>query len=301
MAFGFYGLGGVLVNLLAIKFNDYRFFIGLSKVLIILLSLVYFFFIETPFYYYKKKNIKELYHVLAKLCEWNFPKNEVKTVQKNIRKMLRFGDCFDINDESQKLLKTQLSQTIENDLSEDLLSSEVKPKTKKSIFTKKNIKTMVKLLPLYLQLQFIFSLSLIINKSLGIKNIFLSGTLVGLFQTIGYFTGGPIAIAFNRKTINICSSIIICTASGLLTISDLISNMYTPYEERNNGIRVWETGNLISFGVVHDFPGLHPVWNDVHLFHGIVRYSCQSRWDFWVAYVKQSSFRIGNVYHLFDG
>ena len=243
----FYGVGGFVVNLLAIRFNDYRFFICLSLLSIFLVSIGYFFFLETPFFCYKTKNIEKLYQVLSSLCKRNYSKIEATQKIISLQKMLRYGES---SDKDYNPIEPSQEETLEDtDSSSSLLLSQRTniPKSRfqylREILTKQNVKTFFKLLVLVVQIQFIFSFSLILNKDLGIQNIYLSGILIDFCQVLGYFSAGFIIIRFGRRWINMFVAITVVVASGLISIIDFVSKFYTEYEERSNFVRAAETGS----------------------------------------------------------
>ena len=257
IGFGFYGLGGILVNLLAIWINDYRFFIVLSTISILLLSLPYFYFIETPFFFYKTRNVEKLYECLVSICQWNYPKAELEAVTDQIQRKLKYGKYLNADDqEEQTNPNEEIISLLSQGNTEKLLDIKKPSKEVSSLrefFKKKNLKLFFKLLAINLQVQFIFCLSLIINKSLGIKDVYLSGILIGIFQTVGYFVGGPVAATFPRKSVNIASSVIVCLCSGLLMTVDIISNHFASYEEKPNAVRIIETSIWFIWGFVFEY------------------------------------------------
>ena len=85
---------------------------------------------------------------------------------------------------------------------------------------------------------------MIINKHLGIKNIFLNGFLTFLIYIFGSLLGVYIIPKYKRKQINNSSSITLIICSLFLMIMNLISNTYKPYSKRHNIIRLIETGKI---------------------------------------------------------
>jgi MFS family permease len=245
-SFVFYGLGGVFVNLIALRFSDYRFFMGMSICFVFIFSLPYFYFIETPFYYYQQKNIKALYNSLVLMCHRNFPKEEVPEVKVKLQKMLRYGRFFETDYEILNQESVENENLKDNELEAKLLEQKESEDGKntssiRELFRPHNLKKFIRIFTVFLMVQFIFTMSLIINKDLGIKSIYLSGVLVNLFQMLGYFVGGIVATRFGRKTILMWCCIIITLLSSTLTGIDIISNIHINYDDRSNVIRWIET------------------------------------------------------------
>lgn len=256
IAYGVIGLSGIMVNVLSIKFNHYRFYVYFSTIGIVLTSLLYYYFLESPFYLYKQKKFDELYKCLLKMCERNYSKAEFNIVKLKLENQLGPDNSEDKNDEfinnqnKQKTVKIPLLNN-QND------TVKIHPKIKNTaqifkhqnkfqfivFFTKKNLLIFIKLIFIFFQIELTFGLSMIINKDLGISNVYLSGSLICLFQTIGYFTSSLITLKFKRRTINISSSVSICILSLMLLMVDLISNIFHTYSLRSISVRVLETGN----------------------------------------------------------
>ena len=113
-----------------------------------------------------------------------------------------------------------------------------------NLFKGKNLKVLIKYLLLILFIEGSFGLVLIINKDLGIKNIFLSGSLIYIIQILSYIVCLNVPLKIGHKTIIILTTSIAIFCSGILLILDIISNIFLPYNERSQGIRITETGNF---------------------------------------------------------
>jgi hypothetical protein len=276
----FFGLGAVWINILAIWFNDYRVFIWIINISSFLFSLGYFALLESPFFFYKQRNIEKLYQCLSTLIKRNFPKDEVPEITSKLQKILKYGEYFETNQEnnqknnynnSSKLSLTDVETRLptENNISklstENSFSTEKhslpnelnqllidkpspSPKEKspglKAFFTKNNLSKFFKMFSLMLMIQVTFTLSTLINDSLGISNIFFSGALISTFQTLGYLSPTLFVNRVGRKSINLyCSSVTFLTGMSILVI-DIVSNLYVHYEERSNGVRLMETSKI---------------------------------------------------------
>ena len=248
MCFVCYSLSGVMINLISIKMTNYRNLIYLNLFGVLGGTVVLFFFIESPFYLYKKKNIKKLYETLLKMCKRNYSKTELSRAKLQLQKKLRYGEYFETRDKEQTFPES--NHTIDSlndsiDSSQKLLKI-IKPKSEKAhfllFFSKTNLFVFGKLMTVLTLLQLISGLSYIINKDLGISNIYLSGILVSLFQAIAYFVGSFFIVKFGRKTLNIGSLIIIFLLSLILLAVNLISRHFVPYSSRSTAVKIADTG-----------------------------------------------------------
>lgn len=252
LSFGFYALGGAAVNAVAMKFNHYKFFIYLSLISVFISTFTYIYFLESPYFFYNKRDISGLYLNLLTICKRNFSSDEFPEAKKKLETKLKFGEY--LKTESYKLLNKLDKENVPKEKREEkiifdfdkiecLIEKEKKSKYQfLEFFSKKNIIIFFKLIFIFLQIQIIFGISLIVNKDLGISNIYLSGILVAFFQFFGNLIGTPIIKNYGRKSINICTAILITISSIIIIITDLISNHYTSYDKRPNAIRVFETG-----------------------------------------------------------
>lgn len=256
-----YSLSGVIINLLAIALTDYKQHLILSLVLTFSFSAIVFYFVESPFFLYKKKNIRELYDGLIKICRRNFSKKDLPEVKLKLQETLRYGKYFDKKDDEQLLKNTKIKSTnltektkITNlsksnetisvqSIDKPLIFKSKKPKNPLlKLLTGKNLFIFIKVMFTFITIETIFGMSLIINKDLGISNVYLSGVLVAFFQSCGYLTGAFVILKYGRRTLNIFSSIMVFLLTLILMIVDLISNHYVAYSDRSKFIRIFETG-----------------------------------------------------------
>lgn len=96
---------------------------------------------------------------------------------------------------------------------------------------------------LMLQVELVFGLNMIINKDLGVSNIYLSRSLVYVSQCAGFLLGSLIVPKFNRRAIHLVCSGTLCVLSGVLLLVNVISKQYSPYSDRSTLVRVIETRN----------------------------------------------------------
>lgn len=97
-----------------------------------------------------------------------------------------------------------------------------------------------------------YGTSIMLNKDLGIDNIYLSGSLLCLFELIGYGLGGFYSDRFGRKQINIWVNIIILACSLTIMIMDLISDIFIDFDKRPGAIRILELSKSIKWFNIYD-------------------------------------------------
>ena len=257
MAFGSLGLSGLFINLISMRFSVYSFYIYMSMISLLVTNVCYLYFVESPFYFYKQRDIKKLYQCLMTICKRNFTKKELPSARSRLQKALRFGPQVSFsgsNSETKDPKQIESTEFEDKDSTEEVSESSMTPKHPSSqikskfpfrlFLQKPNFFKFLKVIFIFFQLEMVFGLGIIINKDLGISNIYLSGSLVCVFQTLGFLGGSFIVPKFKRRTVNMSSSLIICALSSLLLVVDLISNRSRPYSERSDSVRLVETGEL---------------------------------------------------------
>jgi threonine/homoserine efflux transporter RhtA len=85
----------------------------------------------------------------------------------------------------------------------------------------------------------VYGICLLINDSLGIDNFPLNGTLLTLFETLGYITMYFTADKFSRKCINLTVNIGFLSGSLVLLALGLIDSSYKDSLEI---LKILETG-----------------------------------------------------------
>ena len=107
-----------------------------------------------------------------------------------------------------------------------------------------NCKTAVKLFQstsLAFSIYIVYGTSSLLNKDLGIPNVYINGSLICLVELLGYFTMFFCCDKIGRKTVNLFCNYTILAATVILLTMDLISNHYSEYSDRSTGVRVVET------------------------------------------------------------
>ena len=85
-----FGMGGLTLNLISIKFNTYSFYFYLLMFSISISSIGFFFLIETPFWQYSQNNIKGLYSTLSRINRFNHDQQREAEILKDIQEQLMF-------------------------------------------------------------------------------------------------------------------------------------------------------------------------------------------------------------------
>ena len=244
----------ISINLVSIEYNHYSFYIYSYAICLALGSLSYFYFVESPFYLYKQRNMQRLYQSLLTICKRNYARQEFPLAKSKLQATLRYGRYFTSPTEPKNELEK--SNSLER-LDDQANPSDTTPtvdgidrsdsgKTPnfhlRLFFTRKYLCLFLKLMFLMLQLELVLGLDVLINKDLGISNIFLSGALVGMFQAIGFTCGALIIPRLKRRTVNMLGSGSISVLSLVLLAIDIVSKQYWPYADRSGWFRVAETG-----------------------------------------------------------
>ena len=97
-----------------------------------------------------------------------------------------------------------------------------------------------------------YGTSIMLNKDLGIDNIYLSGSLLCLFELIGYGLGGFYSDRFGRKQINIWVNCVILFASLSIMIMDLVSDIFIDFDKRSGVLRILELSKSIKWFKIYD-------------------------------------------------
>ena len=234
VSFGMFGLSGVFAIWVSMYYNHNKFYLYFSGISLAVTSLLYFFFIETPFYHFKQRRVRKLYQCLLDIASWNHSKDEFPLVASRLRRELRLGEFFESSDaEEGEPLSTP--------------GDPGRPPSKGplaflELFKLGNLSTFLKLTFILLNIEIIFGLSIIINKDLGIADVFLSGILVSAFQILGYGLGGFLTSRWGRRTINLATSSLALLLSASLVLLDLTSNRFFSFSTRPEAVRVAESG-----------------------------------------------------------
>lgn len=246
-----FALGGFLTQLFALKFKHYKDFVCLYCISLSVVSIGYFYFLPSPYHLYRKKRLVQLYECVQTICKRNYSKEELVQKQheidqyftQNILSQTSESDSI-VKDKNQvfSLLETQIkhqeiliSQSV--DFQEQSFRSSVV-----DFCSKKNLAMFCKLTFLFVLVDLVFGLSILINKDLGISNIYLSGMMVTSFQIVGYIPATLVISKFGRRTINIFITSLVSVASLTIFVIDLVSKRHSPYSERSQAVRIAETG-----------------------------------------------------------
>lgn len=136
-------------------------------------------------------------------------------------------------------------QTIITHAEEDKLEMEKKPKSfLTSLCTCSQILRQFQICCLVIAIYLAYGASILLNKDLGIDNIYLSGSLLCTFEVIGYGLGGFFSDRFGRKTINIWVNIVILSSSLTIMIMDLINDAFLDFNERPEILRIVELSKI---------------------------------------------------------
>ena len=114
-------------------------------------------------------------------------------------------------------------------------------------FKKKNFRRFLLLMVFHAMAYFIFGLNLILNKDLGIDNIYVCGLLLTIPKVFGHIIMSRLAVTFRIKNINIAATVFIMSLSGTLLVMNLIHNGYHSYDNRGTVYRVIESSRLPFF------------------------------------------------------
>lgn len=273
LAFACGGVSGVFVNLVSLKINHYKFYIYLNGGGILVTSLFYLYLLESPFYYYKTGQIGRLFQCLLKMIHRNHPPKSCSSVAAQLQAQLRYSERKPVDDQ---LCLSDTHSSIVSDISESSLLEASKvdngltlPQAKVShpknglnlrlFFTRSNLCRFAQLIALMLLLEIVYGLSILINKDLGISNIYLSGSLVCVFLTLGYLTASVVISKFDRRTLNLFVSVSISVLSGVMLAIDLIVKRSGAYSSRSQLVRISETGSLTSAWACHHRLGVPSV------------------------------------------
>ena len=324
ISFIFYSGAGVFLNLVSIYINRYTFYLTLCLVLFSLSSISYFFFLETPFYFYKKKDICALHECLLAICKRNFGPVEFETQKETIESMLKFSKNADLsipnkislkngdeNEDENGLLK---SKTVAMDLPDFIDTKDFKGNLTNSgdtgkemivknyleFFTKKNLFKYSMICVILLSAECMFGISQILNKDLGISNIYLSGTLIVIFQLFGYGICSYLSTRVGRKKINQYTNIILISLGSVLLTLNLVSNSYQPYSQRGQFYRISETGILIRNRAAHADDQFRSIWHHLLLHNRTVQHQNQELRHVSDFDLRQNCVRLRNVFDSVD-
>ena len=223
---------------------------------------VQFYFLESPFLLYKQRNIVELHKCLLAICKRNADGDQLKKMQLTLESTLRFGITYQEENEAHKTIQSR---------SKDSFIKSIKSLEKKRYETnkrfsvnkislffedikiKQNVGKYFKIALIILPAQICLGLSLLFNKNLGIKNIFLSGCFITSIQLIGYLINVLTVLRFGRKQINTMYFSLTLVLCAILLIMNVISNQYVPYHKRGDMYRGFETGTVFRHRALHNY------------------------------------------------
>jgi hypothetical protein len=85
-------------------------------------------------------------------------------------------------------------------------------------------------------------MSFLLNKDLGIENIYYGGMFLAAFEMLGYISSSFIIHRLGRRTINITCIIISFTISLVLFIMGLVKNI--SHSEKTSSYKITEAGKI---------------------------------------------------------
>lgn len=260
-----YSLSGMGLNFISIWFNHYKFYIWTYILSWLSLSGVYFYLIESPFYFYKTKQVRKLYLCLVAIAKRNKPKKEINNIKKTLVNLLQLdvpdlsledecekiggesrGNCVEIKTFENKCRRfSQFLNSVEN---KELIHKN-DPLAFIELFNKKNFPTFIKFLSIMIYMEILWGFTLIINKDLGIENVYFNGIFIHLIQGLSYIVCLIWFKSWKRRAINIWMNSMVIIFSLILLVLNLISNSKVDYDQRHIFMRVTETGNSHKFSV----------------------------------------------------
>ena len=258
--FLFNSFGGFLLNAQSIFLNAYTDYIWILLTMVLIMLVLQFYFLESPFLLYKQRNIIELHKCLLAISRRNADGDQLKKMQFTLESTLRFGITYEEENEAHQTIQSRSKdsfiksiKSLENKRYDTNKRFSV---NKISLFfedikIKQNIGKYFKIALIILPVQFSFGMTLLFNKNLGIKNIFLSGCFITSIQLIGYLINVLTVLRFGRKQINTMYFSLTLVLCAILLIMNVISNQYVPYHKRGDMYRGFETGTVIRHRALH--------------------------------------------------
>ena len=223
-------VGGVVLNLLSIRFNHFRFYLWLSLILTAVPSSVLLYLVESPFHLHRTGQHRELYACLVSIARVNKPPSQLGRIESALREILGLDSTT-----GSSTTEPLVSQPIAADQSHSKLAF-------LRLFRRPCLGVFLKYLTLLSHLQLVYSLSLIINKQLGIDDVFLSGVLVNVFGIVSYILCFTLLHKLKRRAVNLWAGALLLACSGSVLAVDLISNCSVPHSDRSGFVRITETG-----------------------------------------------------------
>ena len=114
----------------------------------------------------------------------------------------------------------------------------------KIFFDKRNFINFISLMFIHCGGYLVFGIALILNKDLGIDNIYICGLCLTIPKLFGHSIMTFLALKFKIKSLNIGINVIVFVLSLILLIMNLIQNSVHPYSERSNLYKIFETGRI---------------------------------------------------------
>lgn len=90
-----------------------------------------------------------------------------------------------------------------------------------SIFRKGNFRIFILIVLIGIQIEIGFGMSFLLNKDLGIDNIYLSGMFLAAFEMLGYLTSMLLIHRLDRKTVNVLCIVVTFAVSLTLLVMGL--------------------------------------------------------------------------------
>lgn len=249
----FFALGGLLANLFALHFKHYKDFLYLYFISMFLVSVGYFYILPSPFHLFRKKQLSKLYNCIQTICKRNFSgeqltKKELEVNQFFEQNMLSVTKNPTIDPEDKQKVFSSIETQIKQEEKLISKSAAIKEQSFKSSIldfcSKKNLATFFKLIFLFILIDLVFGLAMVINKDLGISNIYYSGMLVTSFQASGYVLATFILSRFGRRHINIFITSLVTVASIAIFVIDIVSKQFSAYSDRSHFVKLAETGGV---------------------------------------------------------
>lgn len=210
----FYSLGGVLFVIINIWLKNYR---NIFLVEIIVLPLVAFnllFLCRTPFYLHETEQYTALFQVLQYIGWWNNYKENAAKIQNHF---------INIHTQQQKESNIIADQNEDNNI-------ELKVPHHVYRFTLKSFRKAIYFMVVTGNIYIGYGLSLLIPDKMGIKNIYLNGSLLGVSEMVAAIVSSLIAHKVKRRSLNMFHCYNTIVIAGLL----FAINFFT-FKESNIG------------------------------------------------------------------
>ena len=259
--FFIYSVNGILINLVSIWMNYYKFYILTHLICMIALQFSYLYLIETPYFFYHKKKIYKLYDSLSKIASRNFTKKETNKKKLELFQKLRLKITnFDIIIESNREKSEIISERKKFDADSPLEMNEFLQKLEKTnsenqgtsysflnLFKKSNIVIFCHFVVILIYLEIGWGFSLIINQDMGIENVFLNGIFIHFIQALSYYSCMTFLKKATRKAINIQMNLVVIIFSFLLLILNIVSKIESKQTKKQITLRIFNTSKANQF------------------------------------------------------